>query len=82
MMFWQMEDDKKGKDVGLDKHVLSAAAYYKEKYGLYPNSCIVNPAVIKAYYPKHEDEPIVIDGIKVSSKRNVIVRCLHIGFVE
>lgn len=82
LMFWQMDKPAKGKDMTLEQHVLVAADYHKEKYGAYPIICHVNTKVLTAKYPNWEQEPVVVNGIRLHGKRTVLPNCLHIGSVE
>ena len=69
-MMWFDNDPK----TPLNAKVIKAVAYYTEKYGLVPNTCLVNPSALT--------EQTEISGITVRPYRPVLPGHLWIGIKE
>jgi len=69
-MLW-LDDDKKRP---FTEKVQRAAQYYREKYGLTPNICLVNPNQLA--------EEQCVGGIAVKPARNVLMHHFFIGVEE
>ena len=69
-MLW-LDDNKKRP---FAKKVQRAAEYYREKYGEYPDTCLVNECLLDG-----EIGEINVSGITVSAARNILPHYYWIG---
>jgi hypothetical protein len=75
-MLWFDNDPKAELTVKIQR----AASYYQDKYGQFPNICLVHPSMIRMPSPTNEGG-LKTSGIEIRPNRSVLPNHLWIGVV-
>lgn len=72
-MLWHDADPK----TTLEAKVLRAVEYYRDKYGLRPNTCFTHPS-----HMGPDGAPRLVGGVRVKASRSVIKDHLYLGVAD
>lgn len=78
IMLWFDNDKAVEFGVKLDR----AATYYRQKYGIIPNFCLVSEAVFRTLTGGEISAELTYKGISVKPDRYLLTYDMHIGHVE